>query len=179
MTPQERAVALLAQARSRSDVVRLSSQLDDDDVLRRAVWEEGRRRGADLDESALEWPSKRLLRVARARAASARARRNPIRFDEGFTCGHCARPVPAHGRTARNHCPYCLRSRHVDVVPGDREADCGALMDPVGMELVKGVPTLHHRCRACGAERRVRVLRDGAVPDDWAAVVEVSSGSTP
>lgn len=179
MTLRDRAAALLDSLESRREITRAAPALDADAELRRAVWEEGRRRGAELDEAALRWPAKRLLRVARGRAGAAQVRRNPIAVDEGFSCGHCGRDVPPHGRTARNHCPWCLRSRHVDEVPGDRAAECGGLMDPVRMEIEGGSPALWHRCRSCGAERRVRVLTDGEVPDDWAAVVQVSAGTPP
>ena len=176
MTLRERAVALLEEATSRRAINRLAASLDQDPDLRRAVWDEGRRRGVELDETALRWPARRLLRVARGREAEARQRHNPIAVDESFDCGHCGTRVPAHGRTARNHCPRCLRSLHVDDVPGDRAADCGGLMDPVGFELKGGHPTLRHRCRRCGAERRVRVIMDGDVSDDWSAVVKISAG---
>ena len=36
------------------------------------------------------------------------------------------------GTQHRNHCPNCLSSLHLDIEPGDREADCGGIMDPVG-----------------------------------------------
>jgi DNA-directed RNA polymerase subunit RPC12/RpoP len=99
-----------------------------------------------------------------------------ITRDEGFVCAHCGRTVPPAGRTSRNHCPACLRSLHVDVVPGDRAETCGGLMDPVGAEVRSADVVLVHRCRRCGAERRVRSLRDAVDPDDWAAVVRVSAG---
>ncbi|MBX2797971.1 MAG: RNHCP domain-containing protein [Myxococcales bacterium] len=175
-TPAERAKRLLDAARTRGDVRRLAPRLDADPALRRAVWEEGNRRGAQLGEAAMQWPARRLLRVARAREQAARVRSNPVHRDESFVCGHCQGQVPAHGRTARNHCPWCLRSLHVDQVPGDRSSDCGALMDPIGVEIVGGKATLRHRCRDCGAEVRVRALQDGQVPDDWEMVIRLSIG---
>ena len=44
------------------------------------------------------------------------------RAGEAFVCTHCGRTVPgdAPGTSQRNHCPHCLRSRHVDVTVGDR-----------------------------------------------------------
>lgn len=168
-------MALLDAAHTRRDIRRLAPALDDEPALRRAVWAEGLRRGAELPDEAVGWPARRLLRVARGRSGAARARSNPIAIDEGFRCGACGRQVPPHGRTARNHCPWCLCSLHVDVVPGDRASTCGALMDPVALELVGGAPVLHHRCRGCGARVRVRVLTDGAVPDDWDTVIRLSA----
>ena len=46
---------------------------------------------------------------------------------DAFTCKVCGRlctPDNA-GSSHRNHCPNCLASLHVDIEPGDREADCG------------------------------------------------------
>ena len=55
--------------------------------------------------------------------------------DVPFRCGHCKMMVgalPSGGRN-RNHCPYCLYSRHVDTnTPGDRAATCGSSMRPIG-----------------------------------------------
>ena len=55
--------------------------------------------------------------------------------DEAFTCKRCGRLVVPEGAGSdhRNHCPYCLCSVHLDNASGDREADCGALMEPIGV----------------------------------------------
>ncbi|GAB3187726.1 RNHCP domain-containing protein [Nesterenkonia suensis] len=87
----------------------------------------------------------------------------------GFCCGHCGRGVsPQSGGSYRNHCPYCLHSRHVDRLPGDRAADCGAVMAPVGVDHSgkKGF-ILIHRCTACGQVDRNRLAPD----DDMDAVI--------
>lgn len=41
--------------------------------------------------------------------------------DESFICEHCHKKVEKLGYTSRDHCPYCLYSKHVDITPGDRE----------------------------------------------------------
>ena len=53
---------------------------------------------------------------------------------DSFTCKVCGRLVVPTGAGSdhRNHCPNCLSSLHLDIEPGDREADCGGIMDPVG-----------------------------------------------
>lgn len=53
--------------------------------------------------------------------------------NESFTCKVCGRLVVPNGAGSdhRNHCPYCLSSQHLDIEPGDREADCGGTMEPV------------------------------------------------
>lgn len=71
------------------------------------------------------------------------------------------------------HCPRCLRSLHVDVVPGDRAAECGGILDPVRAEQRHGDWVLIYRCRECGAERVNRALLDGVEPDDWAVVARL------
>ncbi len=82
---------------------------------------------------------------------------------ESFTCRLCGRPVVPEGAgTAhRNHCPYCLASRHLDVEPGDRSADCGGLMDPIAVWVRKnGEWAIIHRCRLCGALSANRIAAD-------------------
>jgi hypothetical protein len=70
-------------------------------------------------------------------------------------------PLPSGGRH-RNHCPSCLRSRHVDRrTPGDRASDCGGTMAPVGvLARLDGEQALVHQCLACGLERHNRVAAD-------------------
>ena len=129
-----------------------------------------------MPDEAVDWPSKRLLRLARGLEQASRVRTNPVHRDEDFTCAHCGAEVRAHGRTARDHCPHCLRSLHVDVVPGDRAADCGGILDPVGVDRRGDDWVIRYRCRTCGADRTNRAILDGDVPDDWQAVVALSVG---
>lgn len=80
-----------------------------------------------------------------------------------FTCANCGRPVPikATGIGHRNHCPHCLHSVHLDDVPGDRAACCGAVMDPVTVWVRRaGEWALVHRCRACGRLSSNRIAGD-------------------
>lgn len=72
---------------------------------------------------------------------------------DSFTCKVCGRLVVADGAGSdhRNHCPNCLSSLHVDDEPGDRQADCGGVMEPVGVWVRKsGEWAIIHRCRQCG-----------------------------
>jgi hypothetical protein len=55
-----------------------------------------------------------------------------------FNCAHChglVHSVPAlSGVQNRDHCPYCLWSRHLDMYrPGDRLSACKSLMQPIGL----------------------------------------------
>jgi hypothetical protein len=79
---------------------------------------------------------------------------------EDFDCLHCGATVRGNGYT--NHCPHCLWSRHVDVDPGDRAADCGGPMEPVGALYEGGRTVLVQRCRRCGHSRRNRTAADDA-----------------
>lgn len=163
----------------RGELKRCAAQIDADRGLREVVIKLALRRGVELPDEAQDWPGKRLLRWARGRAQAAQVRSTPIARDEPFVCAHCGLAVPAHGRTARDHCPACLRSLHVDVVPGDRAAGCGGLLDPTRLESRGGQHRIIYRCRRCGAERVNRAILDGEVPDDWGAITRLSKGEVP
>lgn len=76
---------------------------------------------------------------------------------EDFTCGNCGAEVRGDGYT--NHCPRCLWSRHVDIYPGDRAAECGGLMAPVAAGIKKDEWFVVQRCEECGFTRRNRTSR--------------------
>ena len=83
--------------------------------------------------------------------------------DETFKCSNCDRTVVPMGAGSdhRNHCPYCLHSLHLDIEPGDREADCGGVMEPVAVWVRKGGEwALVHRCRRCGFFSSNRIAAD-------------------
>lgn len=87
------------------------------------------------------------------------------RKEGGFVCCGCGRWVEFSGSIGtkhRNHCPYCLSSKHLDKeVSGDRAAGCGGCMKPIGLTLKhegvdkygrtkRGEVMIVHRCEACG-----------------------------
>lgn len=83
--------------------------------------------------------------------------------NESFTCKVCGRLVVPNGAGSdhRNHCPYCLTSMHLDIEPGDREADCGGAMEPVAVWVRKnGEWAIIHRCKICGALSSNRIAAD-------------------
>lgn len=90
---------------------------------------------------------------------------------EDFSCEHCGRSVKGNGYT--NHCPACLWSKHVDVQPGDRAADCQGLMEPVGLENKSGQYVILHRCVVCNHEKRNKSQAE----DDFEMLLELSSRS--
>jgi DNA-directed RNA polymerase subunit RPC12/RpoP len=85
-------------------------------------------------------------------------------LEKPFRCVHCKAMVDAIvvGGSHRNHCPYCLHSRHVDGrVPGDRAGTCRGRMAPVGAFLRRnGEHVIVHRCLRCGFERHNRIAAD-------------------
>jgi hypothetical protein len=102
---------------------------------------------------------------------------------EDFSCITCHYPVSClslvSGVHHRNHCPYCLWSRCLDLnTPGDRLSACKSAMQPVGLTLKhvnkkyapqkSGELMLVHRCLTCG---KVSINRL-AVDDDPQAVLE-------
>ena len=92
-------------------------------------------------------------------------RRGPRRNEAmSFRCGNCRLDVStrAPGTNHRNHCPNCLWSRHLDDdVPGDRDADCGSLMEPIAVSVRgDGEWVLVHRCGGCDELRLNRTAGD-------------------
>ncbi len=84
-----------------------------------------------------------------------------IRKTEDFVCERCGTAVKGNGYT--NHCPVCLYSKHVDINPGDRAADCGGLMAPVWVELRRNEMIITHECLKCG----YRKVNKAAPEDDF------------
>ncbi len=84
-------------------------------------------------------------------------------LDESFVCMVCGRNVTyvGAGSRHRNHCPHCLSSVHLDNVPGDRSANCGGIMDAIGVWVRKnGEWAIIHRCRSCGHLSSNRIASD-------------------
>ena len=83
------------------------------------------------------------------------------KLDEEFVCDNCGKKVPKLGYTSRNHCPYCLHSKHVDKNPGDRAEECHGDLEPIRMEIdsKKGYVIIF-RCKKCGSIRRNKAAKD-------------------
>jgi DNA-directed RNA polymerase subunit RPC12/RpoP len=82
-------------------------------------------------------------------------------IDEGFVCAVCGESVEKLGKTARDHCPHCLCSLHLDINPGDRSSDCGGVLRPIGVVNAKKGLQIEYKCEKCG-----NVKRNIAAPDD-------------
>jgi hypothetical protein len=87
----------------------------------------------------------------------------------GFRCAHCKRFVVINGimgTVNRNHCNMCLWSKHVDVEKGDRQSQCNAGMEPIGLTFKHegmnrvGEIMLIHACTHCSRISINRIARD-------------------
>ncbi|QQE13878.1 RNHCP domain-containing protein [Planctomycetota bacterium] len=85
------------------------------------------------------------------------------RKNKDFYCTHCKQPIQAtaYGTKHRNHCPYCLWSKHVDEHPGDRNSACHGGMRPIAVETKHdGEWAIVHRCESCGEIKANRIAGD-------------------
>ena len=69
--------------------------------------------------------------------------------DEEFICEQCNKLVSKLNYTARDHCPYCLYSKHIDINPGDRQNTCLGLLKPIGIEKFKNTYKIIYKCTKC------------------------------
>ena len=93
------------------------------------------------------------------------------RTKEDFICANCGFFVRGSGYT--NHCPKCLWSKHVDIHPGDRSAECGGLMKPIALEKKGEKYSILHQCVVCGIERKNKVSEE----DDFESILALLKGS--
>lgn len=91
---------------------------------------------------------------------------------EDFVCEHCGESVRGDGYT--NHCPHCFWSKHVDVHPGDRAANCGGLMAPKHLVHEKGEYILTHACVRCGYKKRNKLSANTSVENVLDAIHKAS-----
>lgn len=97
-----------------------------------------------------------------------------IMRNESFVCQVCGAEVSEHPNgSARNHCPACLASLHVDGdMPGDRASSCVGIMKPIGFEERKGKGmVVVHQCQKC----KKRIVNKLAPDDEYLPVVRTIS----
>ena len=91
-------------------------------------------------------------------------------IDEAFICENCGKKIEKLGYTARDHCPYCLYSKHVDINPGDRLNTCMGLLKPIGIEKFKDTYKILYKCTKCNKEHKNIMAKD----DDMNMIIEIS-----
>ena len=92
-------------------------------------------------------------------------------ISENFTCEHCGNDVKKLDYTARDHCPNCLYSKHVDINPGDRNNSCQGLMKPIGIEKFKDSYKIIYQCEKCHEIHKNKVAND----DNMDLIIELSN----
>ena len=73
-------------------------------------------------------------------------------------------------KTARDHCNYCLYSKHVDINPGDRSNPCKGLLEPIGIEKFKDTYKIIYKCKKCGNVHKNIIASD----DNMDLIIELS-----
>ena len=93
-------------------------------------------------------------------------------IDEAFVCQVCGMEVLPLGYTARDHCPNCLCSLHLDINPGDRASDCGGVLRPIVIEKgKKDSIKIVYKCTCCGEIKRNKAALD----DNYDIILDIMS----
>ncbi|MEG2620828.1 MAG: RNHCP domain-containing protein [Bacilli bacterium] len=91
-------------------------------------------------------------------------------IDEAFICENCKSKVTKLNYTARDHCPICLYSKHVDINPGDRQNKCAGLLKPIGIEKHHDSFKILYKCKNCGKIHKNIMAND----DNMDIIIELS-----
>lgn len=93
--------------------------------------------------------------------------------DEHFQCENCHQQVNPLQYTARDHCPTCLYSKHVDILPGDRQNDCHGLLKPIGIEKYRNTYKIIYQCEKCHQKHKNIMAND----DNMDLIIELSKNT--
>lgn len=97
-----------------------------------------------------------------------------IKNDNSFTCTNCGKEVDKLNYTSRDHCPYCLHSIHIDIVPGDRKNECRGLLKPIAIEnSAKKGYVIVYKCEKCGEIKKNK----SAIDDDFDKMLEIAKNN--
>ena len=91
-------------------------------------------------------------------------------IDEKFICEQCGKEVSPLNYTARDHCPYCLYSKHLDINPGDRQNTCKGMMKPIGIEKYKNSYKIIYNCEKCHQTHKNIMAND----DNFDEIIKLS-----
>lgn len=92
-------------------------------------------------------------------------------LDEAFLCENCQKEVKPLLYSSRDHCPYCLYSKHVDINPGDRNNPCHGLLKPVGIEKYKDTYKIIYQCVKCNQFHKNIIAKD----DNMNEIIKIST----
>lgn len=96
-------------------------------------------------------------------------------IDEPFVCKECGQSVSKLNYTARNHCPRCLYSLHVDNNPGDRACACKGLLEPIGVQVKSRKYVIVYKCVKCGMVKKNVAAND----DNIQLIIELTANPLP
>jgi len=99
--------------------------------------------------------------------------KNFSKLDEEFICENCNKKVNKLNYTSRDHCPYCLYSKHVDINPGDRANTCRGLLKPIQIEKFKDTYKIIYRCEKCSQLHKNIMAND----DDFNEIINISKNN--
>ena len=90
--------------------------------------------------------------------------------DQEFICENCGKKVEKLIYSSRDHCPYCLYSKHVDIMPGDRLNECKGLLKPIGIEKYKDTYKIIYKCEKCNKTHKNIIAKD----DNYDEIINLS-----
>lgn len=90
--------------------------------------------------------------------------------DDSFICENCKKEVKPLSYTSRDHCPFCLYSKHLDINPGDRLNNCKGLMKPIDIEKYKDTYKIIYKCLKCNKFHKNIMAED----DDMNEIINIS-----
>ncbi len=93
--------------------------------------------------------------------------------DQEFVCENCGKKVEKLIYSSRDHCNYCLYSKHVDIMPGDRLNKCMGLLKPIGIEKYKDTYKIIYKCEKCGETHKNIIAKD----DDYDEIINLSTNN--
>lgn len=96
--------------------------------------------------------------------------KNFIQNDQEFTCENCKKHVPKLNYSSRDHCNFCLYSKHVDIKPGDRKNNCQGILIPIGIEKFKYTYKILYKCKKCNENHKNIMAKD----DNIDALINIS-----
>ena len=94
-------------------------------------------------------------------------------IDEEFICENCHKQVNKLEYSARDHCPYCLFSKHLDINPGDRKNTCHGMLKPIDIEKYKNTYKIVYKCLKCNTYHK----NITAIDDNFDEIIKISSHS--
>lgn len=94
-------------------------------------------------------------------------------LDEEFICENCKNKVNKLNYSSRDHCPYCLFSKHVDIFPGDRQNECKGPLVPVSIEKFRDSYKIIYKCSKCDEIHKNIMARD----DNMDLIIKLSNNT--